>query len=75
MGKIVLLALGIWLILTILKQYRQQIDSSNASTSEKPNISDMLACQHCGLHIPKDECVIKNGKAYCSEAHSLADQS
>lgn len=33
----------------------------------------MLACAHCGLHLPRDEAVTDAaGRAYCSPAHRLA---
>ncbi len=33
----------------------------------------MVACAHCGLHLPQSEVVADAaGRAYCSEAHRLA---
>lgn len=33
----------------------------------------MLACAHCGVHLPRDESVVDAaGRAYCGEAHRLA---
>ncbi|MDE2368957.1 MAG: hypothetical protein KGN16_08290 [Burkholderiales bacterium] len=33
----------------------------------------MVACVHCGLHLPRDEAVVDGaGRSFCSEAHRLA---
>jgi uncharacterized protein len=33
----------------------------------------MLACAHCGVHLPGDETVRDEaGRAYCGDAHRLA---
>ncbi|MBU6261075.1 MAG: hypothetical protein KGL18_20565 [Burkholderiales bacterium] len=32
----------------------------------------MIACVHCGLHLPRDEALFDvAGRSYCSEAHRL----
>jgi uncharacterized protein len=49
------------------------------STDEPPpRASDtgaqaMLACTHCGLHVPRKEAMFDEfGRPYCGEAHRLA---
>lgn len=33
----------------------------------------MLACAHCGVHLPREDAVLDaGGRAYCSQAHRLA---
>jgi uncharacterized protein len=34
-----------------------------------PPAEGMLACAHCGVHVPRSEAVLDEGVAYCSEAH------
>lgn len=35
--------------------------------------SAMVACAHCGMHVPRDEALVAgDGQAYCTEAHRLA---
>ena len=29
----------------------------------------MVACAHCGVHLPKDDALWKDGRGYCSRAH------
>lgn len=35
-------------------------------------VADMVACAHCGLHIPRGEAVHAKGNSYCSDAHRRA---
>ena len=38
-----------------------------------PEVAAMLACTHCGLHVPKAEALFDAaGRPYCGEAHRLA---
>lgn len=32
----------------------------------------MVACAHCGLHLPRSDSVSENGAYFCSDAHRLA---
>lgn len=34
--------------------------------------ADMVACRHCGLHLPKQEAVTGLQGLYCCEAHRAA---
>jgi len=63
LGKILLLVLAIWLLLTILKGYRRNVDSGQPAAK----VDDMVQCEQCGVHVPADEGVQKNGKHYCSD--------
>jgi uncharacterized protein len=39
--------------------------------TKKPQ--EMLACAHCGVHLPQAEAVMDaGGRPFCSEAHRLA---
>jgi uncharacterized protein len=29
----------------------------------------MVACAHCGVHLPRSEALVQDGKFYCSAAH------
>lgn len=40
---------------------------------EPPQAAPMLACSHCGLHLPDSEAVFDGaGRPFCGEAHRLA---
>jgi uncharacterized protein len=34
---------------------------------------DLIACNHCGLHLPRADARFKKGRAYCCEDHADAD--
>lgn len=53
---------GIWW----LRQQRQP-DQSSSKTQSGPQT--MVACTHCGVHVPEAEVVQGQRGAYCSEAH------
>lgn len=71
MGKILLLAIAIWLVISVLKRYRQNIESSTKS-SESPEAiqEDMVQCAYCGVHLPKSDSLFVNNHYYCNIAHS-----
>jgi len=66
MIKFLIFAVIVWLIITLLK--RQQWP--NPPPAEKTD--DMVACEICGVHIPKSEAISSQAQFYCSEAHFLA---
>ncbi len=66
LGKILLLGLVLWLVLTILKQYRRSIDQQ---PPKKPETEDMVRCAECGVHLPRSESIEDDGRYYCSEDH------
>ncbi len=63
-----LLLLG-WLIWLINRLRRPAPPSA---TKDSPAIQDMVACNHCGLHLPKRDAVQGSRGAYCSTEHSTA---
>ena len=71
MLKLVILAIAIWLIVTILKRYRKGMSQSD-SASHKTNHSNgepMVQCAYCGVHLPESESVESQGQFFCSQAH------
>lgn len=67
MGKILLLAIAVWLLVTILKRYGQSMQNS----SPKPGgPEDMVQCTYCKVHLPKSDSLLIDNQYYCCEAHS-----
>ncbi len=46
--------------------------SSAAHAAPSPQSLEVVACQHCGVHLPRIECVEDRKGVYCCEAHRLA---
>ena len=36
-----------------------------------PQALEIVACRHCGVHLPRIDCVEDRSGVYCSEAHRL----
>jgi uncharacterized protein len=36
---------------------------------------EVVPCEICGVHVPRHEALIHNGKAYCSSAHLESDKN
>lgn len=76
MGKFLLLvALGA-IVYFLLRNYkraiaRQQGADRQAAPAERPSGEDMVRCAHCGVHLPRSESYLSEGKLYCSDEHRL----
>ncbi len=66
-----LLLLG-WLVWMISRLRRPSSRSAATDTSPAPATQDMVACAHCGLHLPKRDAVQGAHGAYCSTEHRAA---
>ena len=65
MGKIILLAIAVWLVFLILKRYRASMHKPEHGRPAE----DMVQCADCGVHVPRQDCITQNGRHYCSVAH------
>lgn len=72
LGKILLLGLALWLILTLLKRYRHSLDQPGQPL---PKSQDMVRCARCNVHLPKTESIEHNGQYYCCIEHSQHTES
>ncbi|WP_230348128.1 PP0621 family protein [Methylobacillus methanolivorans] len=72
MLKLLLLAIVVWLLFTILKRYRHNVDQP---TQPRPHPEDMVQCAHCQVHLPRSESIQDGALHYCSEAHQQQHQS
>ena len=50
-----------------LSRSRQGMHTASRRVKEK----NMVACVHCGLHIPQDEAVVSRQLNYCCKEHSM----
>lgn len=68
LGKLLLLAGVAGLIILLLRSSR------NPAEPQQKDPDDMVQCKHCGVHLPKSECVTRDGQSYCSTSHRDADR-
>ncbi|MCG6975053.1 MAG: hypothetical protein LJE56_01440 [Acidiferrobacterales bacterium] len=66
---VILLILG-WLAYRLVR--RLVADESPRPSGKQARI-EIVPCAKCGVHIPREEALMHNGKAYCSAAHMEED--
>ena len=72
---LVLLVVGVVLFLMFGRRRKpsEPAQPERPSAREPADVAPMLACAHCGVHLPRDEALRDAvGRAYCSDAHRLA---
>ncbi len=37
---------------------------------EKKPLESMVRCEHCGIHLPRSEAVMADGRIWCSQDHA-----
>lgn len=72
--RTILFGLVIFGIYQIIRHLVRQRFNQQASSREVKSV-ESVKCAHCGLHLPKDEAVVKNGIYFCSKAHLTAAES
>lgn len=65
--RILLIALVAWLLLRMLKNWANKKTLSRQN--DPAELETVVRCQHCGLHIPKNEALQSDNKYYCSQEH------
>lgn len=66
--RLLIIAAVIWILYRMIQTRLR----SRKSVSQKPDtraIETVVKCDYCGLHIPEEEAVRKDGKSYCSRQH------
>lgn len=72
MVKLLLLALGIWVVYWIFKSYGRSLKQDEAPKS--PAAEDMVRCAHCGVHLPRSESIVSQGEFFCCNEHRQLNQ-
>jgi uncharacterized protein len=68
--KYLLLLLIVGVVLWVWRVRSSGRVASRGAAKQAPE--GMLACAHCGLHLPASEALLGEGAAYCSDAHRAA---
>jgi uncharacterized protein len=58
-----------WLL---LRGRRREEPPPRATSAVPPRLQEIVACRHCGMHLPRAEAVEDGRGVFCSEAHRLA---
>ena len=66
---ILIVLAGLW----IARAGRRRVAPPTRPTAATPPQQEpMLACAHCGLHLPRSEALPGRGGVFCGEAHRAA---
>lgn len=69
--KYLLLILLVLVVIWALK--RNRTEKAAPPPQDSPTLpSNMVACNHCGIHLPQDEAVKGEKGVYCSTDHRTA---
>jgi uncharacterized protein len=79
MARLLFFALLFLVVFLLLKHFTRRRDRDDTGTPAPPpsaNAADeapvMVACAHCGVHLPRTETLPGPDGVYCSEAHRAA---
>ena len=69
---VVIVALAVlWLLLRgLVRRAKGEGPARKSTPPAQPQ--PMLACAHCGMHLPRDEALPGRGGVFCGEAHRAA---
>ena len=76
--KYLLIVLVVLLVLWLARSGRRRDGGGEAASSPPPAPSgqstseEIVACAHCGVHLPRSEALPGRGGLFCGEAHRLA---
>lgn len=73
MARLILLALAVaalvWLLRRALRGRTSQEGRAGAPRAAN-QASELVACAHCGVHLPRAESREREGQHYCGEEHA-----
>jgi len=67
--RIIIVLIGLWLVLLIIKRV---LASRRKPPPTPATLDNMIACDHCGVHIPESEALHDGKQRYCCEEHRTA---
>ncbi len=61
---VLVIAYGVW-----RSQRQAAVRQARRPAAAPRQLQTMVACAHCGVHLPQADAVLAEGLPYCSEAH------
>jgi len=68
--KILLFLVVVFVLLWLLRGATSRRRGGVAPPPQAPQ--EMIACAHCGVHLPRDEALPGRGGVFCGDAHRTA---
>jgi len=73
MAKLLLLIAVFAVVVLLLKNYQRSLsrqrDESQGAESAPATSEDMVRCAQCGVHLPRSEGFLSQGRYFCSDEH------
>ena len=73
MAKLLLLVVVVGIVYALLRNYQRAIarqqDRTAASDQPRAVAEDMVRCDHCGVHLPRSEGFLSQGRYFCTDDH------
>ena len=70
--KIILVLLAVFALWWLLRATLRPRERPPKAASSDAAPQAMLACAHCGMHLPRDEVLPGRGGVFCGAAHRAA---
>jgi uncharacterized protein len=70
--RVLLLLAVVFAVVWLVRGGRRRGALRDAPPPPVPAQEEMVACSHCGLHLPRGEALPAAGGHFCSEAHRAA---
>ena len=68
MGRLILLGLAVLAVVWLVRRALRERRGGAPPAAGVPG--ELVACAHCGVHLPRAEARSAAGGAYCSEEHA-----
>ena len=65
--RLIVIGLIIWLVYRMFYRLLNKPKAQQKVKKQSPR--DMVKCAHCGIHIPSEEALERDGHFYCSPEH------
>ena len=73
--RLLLLFLIVWFLFYLIKKQFNKVNSDRQNPNlDNNSAEDMVACAHCGTHVPKSLAIVSNDQYYCSQEHADLDE-
>ena len=74
--KILLFLIAVFVLLWLLRGATSRRGNGGSGGAGRPPTppapQQMIACAHCGVHLPRDEALPGRGGVFCGDAHRAA---
>jgi len=69
MGRLILIAVAVLLLVWLLRRALGEARNKQARDAGQAPQGELVSCAHCGVHLPRGEARSAGGRHYCSEEH------